>query len=352
MASTSFPHRFAGLHDLARLPFFDVKDGRLVVSDPSVTRAIDMHTHLALGYVRPLAVDLCAGHDEVEHYLPKDADLDFDVYVNKNFRPHDLKRMNADLVIGALKSTGMRATHTATNLLKEMGELHIEASVLLPIEMPRPLSNNTKSWNDAVTRLGKRDQLIMFGSVHPYTVGMRAQLDSQVAMGIKGVKVHPSIQLVRPDDPRAMKLYRLCAERGLPILWHCGPVEIEPRLGRYMSQLVHYERAIAENPNTTFVLGHAGALQMEQARAYAKRYDNVWLELSSQSLPNISSLLEDLGPERLLYGTDWPFYHQAIALAKVLMATSGGTDDDARARAGILHENARRLLGLGQPASA
>ena len=55
---------------------------------------------------------------------------------------------------------------------------------------------------------------------------------------------------------------------------------------------------------------------MEQARVYAKRYDNVWLELSSQSLGNIQSLLDDLGPERLLYGTDWPFYHQAIALAK------------------------------------
>ncbi len=348
MAKREFPRRFAGLHDLARLPFFDVTDGRLVVSDPSVTRAIDMHTHLALGYVRPLAVNLLARHDEVEHYLPKDADLDFDVYVNKNFRPHDLKRMNAvDLVVGAVKASGMRATHTAANLMREMGELRIESSVLLPIEMPRPLSNNTKAWNDAVTRLDAHDSLIMFGSVHPYTVGMTRQLDEQVKLGIKGVKVHPSIQLVRPDDRRAMKLYRLCAERGLPILWHCGPVEIEPRLGRYMSQLVHYERAIAENPNTTFVLGHAGALQMEQAREYAKRYDNVWLELSSQSLTNIQALLDELGPRRLLYGTDWPFYHQAIALAKVLMATDG----DDGARAAILYDNAARLLGLARSTS-
>ena len=149
-------------------------------------------------------------------------------------------------------------------------------------------------------------------------------------------------QVRRPDDARAMKLYRLCAARKLPALWHCGPVEIEPALLRYMSQLRHYERAIAENPATTFALGHSGALQMDQAVEYARRYDNVWLEVSSQSVGNMGRLLDTLGDERVMYGTDWAFYHQAIALAKVLMATEGL----AQTRARVLRGNAARLLGL------
>jgi hypothetical protein len=347
-ASAAFPHRFSSLHDLARLPWFGVKDGRLVVEDPSVARAVDMHTHLALTYVRPPSVDLTASHERVEHYLPADAPLDLDVYVNKNFSAPALARMKRDLVVGPFASGGMRVTHTLPNLVREMGELHISQSVLLPIEMPRPLSQNTRAFVDAVDRTHARSSAICFGSIHPYTPGMRAQLDEQVAMGVKGIKVHPAVQLVRPDDKRAMKLYALCAERKLPILWHCGPVDIEPALGRYMSQLRHYERAVAESPSTTFVLGHAGALQMDQAIEIAKRHANVWLELSSQGVPNIEKLLDEVGEDRLLFGSDWPFYHQAIPLAKVLMVTEGAP----RTREKILFDNAARLLGLSSPVVA
>jgi predicted TIM-barrel fold metal-dependent hydrolase len=46
--------------------------------------------------------------------------------------------------------------------------------------------------------------------------------------------------------------------------------------------------------------------------------------------------------ERLLFGTDWPFYHQAATLAKVLLVTEGRRD----VRRAILRGNAERLLGL------
>ncbi len=341
-ASARFPRTFTGLADLARLPWFEVRDGRLVVVDPSVARAVDMHTHLALSYIRPPVVDLTARHAQVEHYLPADAPLDFDVYVNRNFRPDDLRKMSRDLTLGSVTSGGMRRTHTVPNLVREMGELSITRSVLLPIEWPQPLSENTRSFVRAVNDCRAGDSMICFGSIHPYTPRMRAQLDEQVRLGVRGIKVHPAVQLVRPDDRRAMKLYRLCAERGLPVLWHCGPVDIEPRLGRYLSQVRHYERAVAESPQTTFVLGHSGALQMDRAVEIARRYPNVWMELSSQSAPNIDKLLEQLGEDRLLFGSDWPFYHQAIPLAKVLMVTDG----HAAARDKLLFGNAARLLRL------
>ena len=112
-----------------------------------------------------------------------------------------------------------------------------------------------------------------------------------------------------------------------------------------MSQLRHYERAVAECPGTTFFLGHSGAMQMEEALVLAKRYDNVVLELSGQSLPNVRRILDEAPRERIVYGSDWPFYHQAIGIAKVLMATEG---QDALRRT-VLHDNAARILGLPAP---
>jgi len=44
----------------------------------------------------------------------------------------------------------------------------------------------------------------------------------------------------------------------------------------------------------------------------------------------------------VVYGSDWPFYPQAIGIAKVLIATEG----DERRRRAVLHDNAARILGL------
>jgi predicted TIM-barrel fold metal-dependent hydrolase len=46
--------------------------------------------------------------------------------------------------------------------------------------------------------------------------------------------------------------------------------------------------------------------------------------------------------DRLLYGAHWPFYHQALTLARVLIATDG----EPALRRAVLHDNADRLLGL------
>lgn len=331
------PTRFENLADLARLPFFEVQDGRLRLADPELGPAVDVHTHLALTYMVPQSIDLKKEWPETEHYLPANRPIDLEVYINKNIPPSDLQALTRDLSLGALTSGGMRRTHTVPNLAQEMRELGVRHSVLLPIDFPL-LSDNAGTWLGAVKG---RDDVLCFGSVHPYRPGMTRNLDRQMQLGARGIKVHPAVQMVRPDDKRAMKLYRLCGERSLPVLFHCGPVDIETRLGRYLSQVRHYERALAENPQTTFILGHAGALQMEEALGYANKYPNVYLELSSQSLGNVRRILAEAPPERVLFGSDWPFYHQAIGLAKVFLASS---DPQVRQRA--LYGNAKRLFGL------
>lgn len=333
-----FPTRFEGLRDLARLPWFSLRDGRLVVDDPSVGVAIDAHTHLSLAFVRPNQLDLERAWPETEHYLPAARALDLDVYQNRNFSQDDLRAMRRDLSLGALTAGGMRRTHTVANLTREMGELRIVQSVLLAIDMPA-LSQNALDWLKAARG---HDEIIVFGSVHPYARHVEQKLDAQVALGARGIKVHPAVQLVRADDGRAMKLYAMCGRRGIPVFWHCGPVDIEPPLGRYLSQVRFYEQAIAENPDTIFVMGHSGALQMETALGFAKRYPNAWLELASQSLSNIRALIERGPRDRIVFGTDWPFYHQATGLAKVFIATEG----DPATRHAVLYGNLARLLGL------
>ena len=53
-------------------------------------------------------------------------------------------------------------------------------------------------------------------------------------------------------------------------------------------------------------------------------------------------MIEEADPDRIVFGTDWPFYHHALQLAKVLVVTEGKPG----LRRKVLHDNAARLLRL------
>jgi len=338
MASHELQSHYSDHFALADLPYFEVRDGRLVLADPALGPIIDVHTHLALAYVRPMSIDLWKTHDRTDHYLPLERPLAMDVYMNKNFTEQDLKRMKRDLTLKGVTPWGMRATHTAGNITREMSELGVACSVLLPIDYPT-LSKNAEVYLDVAQQ---RDDLISLGSVHPFARAPGDKLAAQKALGARGIKVHPAVQQVAPDHPRCMQIYRLCADLDMLVFYHCGPVGIEPKRGRRLSQLKHYWPAVAENPDTIFVLGHSGALQWELALDLAKHYDNVYLEFASQSAPAIRRILDEGPEDRIMLGSDWPFYHQAPIIAKVLAATEG----KPALRRKVLHDNAAKLFRI------
>ena len=335
--------RLASSLDLARLPYFTLREGRLAAANrDAIWPAADVHAHLALGLNR-LRVDLHAGHGAVRHYLPQERPLDLDAYMNRNFTEGDLRRLKLDLTVSSLGAGGMRATHTVPNLLGEMRDLGLAATVLLPIEF-RVLSENAEIYLDAVAG---EPGLVTLGSVHPQSPGAAERLARQKARGARGVKIHPAVQGIRPDHPAAMALYPVCADLGLPVLFHAGPVGIEGKRARERCRMVHYARPIAENPRTRFVLGHSGALEFEEALALARAHDNCWLETASQGLSNVCRVVAEGPPDRIMHGSDWPFYHQAPSLAKALLATEGRPG----ARRRLLWENAARLFALEPPAA-
>ncbi len=328
---------YRNLADLASLPYFEFEEGRLRVSDKSIGPAIDMHTHVALAYLAPNNVDYDA-LSEARHYLPACCAIDFDIYQNKNIPTPDVEALKRDLTMGSFRRGGMRATHTAANMLREMDELGIERSALLAIDFPVI----SKNYAVAAALSKKHGRFVAFGSVHPYAFHIDKALDEQLSLGVMGIKLHPTVQVFRPDDPRVNLIYKGCGDRGLIVLIHCGPVGIAPGLGEYLTQVRWYEKPIRNHPNTKFVLAHAGALEFEQAALLALKYPNVYLEISGQSLSGLRMMIEKVDPSRILLGSDWPFYHQSIGMAKVLMLTEG----NKKLRRDILYNNAVKLLNL------
>ena len=332
------PLRFEDRLSLDALPWFEADNERIVLADKSIGPAIDMHTHYTLPAIWPHSYDLEASHDDSHLLLGCCSNHNLDIYANQNFSKRELRAMKRDLVIGGATGGGSRKYHTAPNLARDMTDMGVTHSSVLAIDIAVP----SKHVDQTITTGVARSDVTVFGSVHPRSAKKKVKLEEQLHAGIRGLKLHPAIQSFHPNDEAARELYKLAGEYDIPVIWHCGPVDIEPKKARRLSQVANYEAPIKEFPDTTFILGHSGALQCEQAVAFQKRYRNVYLEVSCISLPQMDHVLTNADEDRIMFGSDWPFYHPSLQMAKVLILTEGNPG----LRKKVLYDNAARLLGL------
>jgi predicted TIM-barrel fold metal-dependent hydrolase len=106
--------------------------------------------------------------------------------------------------------------------------------------------------------------------------------------------------------------------------------------------MAYYEPPLRDFPDVQFVFGHAGARDWEEAMVLCRRYRNCWLEIEGQGVYELERIIATAGSERLLFGSDYPFYPLAATLVRVLVATEGKPDT----RRAIFGLNGARLLGV------
>ncbi len=341
--------RFHGYRGLAQLPYFELdRDGRLRVTVSDLPPIIDFHTHLGVALLFAPALDLQRRTSRVQYFLDCDreqpgCDFDLDVYINANFTPA-MHRALVRETLGQLSFGGSAAqTHTVPNLLDEMDAMHVERAAVLAIATGLPFGDQlTATWLAAIAEAHASRRLLLFASVHPRHDGWRLQLTEFARRGARGVKIHPEMQQLAPDDPGAMDIYAECERLGLPVIFHCGRSGIEPGFMRQYAVIRRYIPAIESFPRVQFVLGHAGARDVAAVIPLAQRHENVWLELAGQGVTQVHELIAQVGADKLLFGSDWPFYPIAATLAKVLLVT----EKHHGARAAILHDNAERVFAI------
>ena len=66
------------------------------------------------------------------------------------------------------------------------------------------------------------DGYVAFGTIYPGMDGFEEELDRMLALGLRGIKIHPDFQKLAIDDERGIDTYRAIARRNLPVLFHMG----------------------------------------------------------------------------------------------------------------------------------
>lgn len=176
-----------------------------------------------------------------------------------------------------------------------------------------------------------------------------SKFTNDVQRGAKGLKLHPILQRVRLNSPETKAVVEAFAPHDLPILFHAGECNYylraenkhleKPEYGN-LDDAIELVRAF---PRVKFIVGHAGLHRVGRVMAELADCDNVWVDMSFQSPKITRQLIDTLGPERVMYASDWPWGNMWAPIRVVEKACAGDKQLEQR----LFHDNAAELLKLG-----
>ena len=189
---------------------------------------------------------------------------------------------------------------TAEDLAKNMDIYDIERSGL-------SLLNGTscKELNDEVLSAVKKfpDRIIGYAYINPREKNAIDEVHRCLQNdAFRGVKFHSWKSGYFPDNNTALdRVIDAVSEYDLPILTHTGT----PPLALPQQWALVAKR----HPNVNFIFAHIGYMDYGYGCVQAaKELKNVYVGTSGQvEVPVIQSALDELGPDKIIFGTDWPY---------------------------------------------
>ena len=147
------------------------------------------------------------------------------------------------------------------------------------------------------------------GAIHPDSSHLREDIEEICSLGLKGVKMHPDIQRFHADSPKAMKVFELCEEKGLPVLCHTGDYRYD------YSNPERIAVVLRTFPRLKFIGAHFGGFSMwDDAMRILPDFPNIMVDTSSSFFwldrDQARDLIHAYGSERVMFATDYPLWMQ------------------------------------------
>ncbi len=234
---------------------------------------------------------------------------------------------------------------SAHGLLEIMEENGIERSIVSSIPLRSDMRNEDLApLNDYVRKETEKSKqkLIRFFTVDPLGGEGSVTLIKQCIeeMGFQGLKLHPCIQQFYPNDRRVYDIYTVMQNYSMPILFHSGGIGVVPFKDSY-GQPRLIDEVACEFPELRILLGHGGRIWYDETAMIMRKHKNVYVDISTnfgRSDEYKSGPMEWLlykikvwagSFERVLFGSDYPFYFQEETL-KVLKRAKGSLNNRYR----------------------
>lgn len=127
---------------------------------------------------------------------------------------------------------------------------------------------------------------------------------------MRGLKLHPISNVVKPFAPLCLNLLRKAGELGVPVFFHCGD--------RALAQPLQIGKAAEKCPDTMIICHMGGYFHAEDSISVSKKHKNIILDTSSTPyLDIIKKAIDVLGPKRVVFASDSPAGDPVSEVAKI-----------------------------------
>ncbi|MCI8609573.1 MAG: amidohydrolase [Firmicutes bacterium] len=153
--------------------------------------------------------------------------------------------------------------------------------------------------------------------------------------GFKAVKLNPLRHAYCADGESLDSVMEKARKAGVPVCIHSGhpPYSLPWQIGLLAER----------HPDVKIMMihmGHGHGVYIDAALKMARKYSNIWLEMSGMPMPSkIKEAYETVGHDRIMFGTDTPFHDPSVELQKVLVS---GVSQEGVQR--ILYDNAAKFF--------
>lgn len=207
-------------------------------------------------------------------------------------------------------------------LLKEMDEQKIQKAVIIPVEEYITVYN--EEGNEYILKAvnENRDKFAGFATVNPWYGSKGIEmLKKYLEKGLKGIKLNPSLQGFLLNDRIVYDIVEAAQSYKVPVYFHTGtPVHSMPFMLRDVAMSF---------PKVNFIMGHMGAYDFgNDLITSAKGMDNIYLDTSLNLSCTIKMAINNLGADKVIFGSDAPRSTQKFELEKVYTACSNKEDLD------------------------
>jgi hypothetical protein len=203
------------------------------------------------------------------------------------------------------------------------------------------------------------EMLIGVAAVDPTQDGATEVASLLERSEFRGLSVSPAMQNFHPADSRAMKLYELAAERGIPLFIHQGTHFPAKGSMEYARPLLLDEIA-REFPGLTMVIASLGHPWIEEGIALIGKHPRVFADVAGlirrpwQAYNALVLAHQFNVMDKVLFGSDFPYYTAAEAIESVyrLHEVTQGTNLPSVPREALrsmVERDALTALGIALP---
>lgn len=207
------------------------------------------------------------------------------------------------------------------------------------------------AWGNEVTK--RHPTLVNFIGVDPNFLTPEEnveELELRVRDGAKGICIHPTRNLHRPEDYRLWPLFERAQELDIPVLTHSGTEGYRPAYMGLNAEPYDFKALLDTFPRLRLIIGHLGNPYFDQLVDMAQRYPSLTFESSGPVSARepyayadeyLVRLLRQLGTDRVMFGSDFLFGEPVGPARRLLSLPLTDAEKEA-----ILGRNAQQFLGL------